>query len=63
MRKYREDGTDYDVAMYAKDSITGSSCLVSTDGYDVRRPTDEEIEYAQDELGATSDITFYEEEV
>ena len=56
-------GETADFALYAKDTITKKEILVSTDGYSVSRPTDEEIEFAQEELGKTADIHFFEAEV
>ena len=53
-------GDTDDFAMYAKDTISKKDVLISTDEYDVLRPTDEQIEYAQEKLGKVADIHFFE---
>jgi hypothetical protein len=61
MTKTRDDGTTYDVAMYARIKGTKEAELISTDEYDVDAPTDEQREYAEELLG-TKEIEFFEEE-
>lgn len=61
MTKTREDGTTYEVAMYARIKGAEKSELISTDDYDIDSPTDEQIEYAEGLFGE-GQIEFFEEE-
>jgi hypothetical protein len=60
MKKYTPDGEQYEAALMARDTITRKEVIISSDGYDVSSPSDAEIEYAQEMLGKTADIIFFE---
>lgn len=70
MKKTREDGTDYCVAMYAKAAdgrtvrgATYTTEVISTDDYDIDSPSDAEMEYAHELFGSDAEVIFFEEEM
>jgi hypothetical protein len=60
VKKYLNDGSIVTLALFAKNP-SGKSALISSDDFDVDSITDEQSEYAKDELGEF--VEFYVEEM